>query len=192
MDAIYLELRPANKKCCANFIEISKVEYNHSPIFEYALRYANDSSSFKRTGKKLSLAEISEDHMTVKLTSEAPLQMASKSLAGFTRKLLSIDEELGNEIFKDLTYNNTLFRNREVPPIKEPFVMEEEMSDTAALKLCVDVFCNDITTTKEERKYNENINRQIKLLLAEYSRQKRLAAYAKGLYKLHKEGADNE
>lgn len=177
MNEIYLELKAANKNCTKSFKEIAKTEYHKSPIFEYALEYVNSSSSFRRTGKTLYLEEITDDSIVIKLTSETPLQMASKSLAGFSRKLLSIDKELEQGLFDDLIYNNTLFRNKEVSAPHSTGV-DENMSDATALKLCVDIFCNDITTSKEEQMYISHVNKAIKDILFQYSRRKRLEAYS--------------
>ncbi len=187
MEEIILELRAANKNCTANFIEIAKRTYHDSPIFHYAVEYCNASASFRRVGKTLHLLDVTDNSLIIKLISETPLQMASKSLSGFSRRLLSIDKELGEGIFDDLKYNDTLFRSREFP-MDDDFLEyeEEDMSDSEALKMCVDVFCTDITMTKEEKKCAENVNKQIKKALFEYKRQKRLNAYANGLNKIVK------
>lgn len=178
MDEIYLELKAANKNCTKNFKEVAKTQYHNCEIFEYALEYVNSSSSFRRTGKTLYLEEITDDSIIIRLTSETPLQIASKSLAGFSRKLLSIDKELGLGIFDDFIYNNTLFRNSELPT-PNALKVNQNMSDATALKLCVDVFCGeDITTSKEEQMYMTHINKAIKDILFQYSRRKRLKTYA--------------
>ena len=153
------------------------MQYHNNPIFEYTAAAVNASQSFKRTGKTLEIKEIRVDSIIVKLTSQTALQMASKSLAGFTRKLLSIDKELGANLFDEFIYNNTLFKNIEIPASSLD-THSEPLSDSAALKRCVDIFCNDITTSREEQQYNEQIKQEIKSILFKYEQHKRLSKYA--------------
>lgn len=115
MDIIYFELRAANKDCQEKFSDVAKKKYKCTPIFEHACNYVNNSSSYKRTGRHLEIIEIADLYIKVKLTSETRLEMASKSLAGFTRELLRIDQEMDpdedKQLFRLFTYNNTLFKN---------------------------------------------------------------------------------
>ena len=53
----------------------------------------------------------------------------------------------------------------------------KQMSDVEALKLCVEVFCNSMTASKEEAVMNARIKREVKKLLAEYARFKRMNIY---------------
>ena len=94
MDIRYFELRAANKDCKEKFSDVAKKKYAGVPIFEHACNYVNNSQSYKRTGRHLEIIEIGDYYIKVKLTSESKLEMASKSLAGFTRELLRVDQEL--------------------------------------------------------------------------------------------------
>ena len=111
MDIRYFELRAANKDCQEKFSEIAKQMYKGVPIFEHACNYVNNSASYKRTGRHLEIVEIKEHSITVKLSSKSKREMASKSLAGFTRELLRIDQELypdeADRLFRLLIYTST-------------------------------------------------------------------------------------
>lgn len=184
MDVRYLELSAANKECKEKFTDIAKVVYKGKPIFEYARDYVNESPSYKRTGRHLELVSISDYSMMVKLTSESKLEMASKSLAGFSRELLRVDLELNpsedERLFRMFVYNNTLFRNVQVEaPKSEGGIDYAEMSDVDALKLCVEIFCNNMTSTKEEAVILASSKKKIKQILGEYQRMNRLSSYAK-------------
>lgn len=183
MDIRYLELRAANKECQEKFSEIAKQMYNGVPIFEHACNYVNNSASYKRTGRRLEIVEISEYSIVVKLSSESKLEMASKSIAGFSRELLRVDQELypdeGNRLFRMFIYNSTLFRNTQIEV--EELAREEsrELSDVDALKKCVEIFCNGMTGSKEEAAALANAKHKIKDILHEYEQFQRLNGYAK-------------
>lgn len=187
MNVICFELRAANKECKEKFTDIAKVEYAGKPIFDYACDYINDSSSYRRAGRRLEILEIADSYINVKLTSETPLEMASKSLAGFSRELIRIDQEMhldeSKQLFKTFIYNKTLFKNRQIENGIQDDVEIEKMSDVDALQLCVQVFCNTMTATKEEALMNELTKKQIKKALADYKVTKRLLAYNEQLRK---------
>ena len=182
MDVIYLELSAANKECRDKFTEIAKVLYQGKPIFEHARDYMNESPSYKRTGRHMDLVQISDYSILIKLTSESKLEMASKSLAGFSRELLRVDQELNpseeKRLFRNCINNSTLFRNITVDAL-EVGVNPEEMSDVDALKLCVEIFCNSLTSTKEEAAIISSSKKKIKQTLREYQQLNRLASYSK-------------
>lgn len=119
--------------------------------------------------------------MKVKLTSETPLEMASKSLAGFSRELIRVDQELhpdeDKQLFRLIVYNRTLFKNTQYEDEDQFKNDSSEMTDVDALQLCVQVFCNTMTSTKEEAAMNDQTKKQIKEILANFSRIKRLNAY---------------
>ena len=181
MDIRYFELRAANKDCKEKFSDVAKKKYAGVPIFEHACNYVNNSQSYKRTGRHLEIIEIGDYYIKVKLTSESTLEMASKSLAGFTRELLRVDQELfpdeGQRLFRLFIYNNTLFRNTQFSVEELEHTDSDEMSDVEALKLCVEVFCNSMTASKEEAVMNARMKREVKRLLAEYARFKRMNTY---------------
>ena len=181
MDIIYFELRAANKDCLDKFTDVAKKKYKGTPIFEHACNYVNSSTSYKRTGRKLEIIEIADLYLKVKLTSETPLEMASKSLAGFSRELIRVDKEMypdeDQQLFRLFIYNNTLFKNTQYEDEDQFKVDSAEMSDVDALQLCVQVFCNTMTSTKEEAAMNEVTKKQLKEILANFSRMKRLNAY---------------
>jgi len=110
------------------------------------------------------------------------LEMASKSLAGFTRELIRIDKEMNHEeskrLFRYFIYNSTLFRNVQIDSDDITIEMDVEMSDTDALKECVDLFCNSVTATKAEAARTARIKKEIKNLLMEYDRFIRMNSYA--------------
>ena len=187
MNKIYLKLTPANKKCTTSFKDVAKNKYHNMPIFEFALEYVNYGDTFTRAGKALYLEEIHDDCLIIRLESKTPLKMASKSLAGFTRKLISIDNEMGTHIFDDFIYNNTVFKNTEVPAPEKEDLTVDTITNTEALKLCVDIFSNDVFASAEEEKYYANVNRAIKGILVDYSRTKRLKTYAVEIAKRIKE-----
>ena len=174
MDIRYFELRAANKDCKEKFSDVAKKKYAGVPIFEHACNYVNNSQSYKRTGRHLEIIEIGDYYIKVKLTSESKLEMASKSLAGFTRELLRVDQELfpdeGQRVFRLFIYNSTSVEELE-------HTDSDEMSDVEALKLCVEVFCNSMTASKEEAVMNSRMKREVKKLLAEYARFKRMNTY---------------
>lgn len=181
MDIKYFELRAANKECQEKFSEVAKQQYQGIPIFEQACSYVNNSASYKRTGRHLEIIEISDYYIKVKLSSETKLEMASKSLAGFTRELLRIDQELypdkGKQLFLMFTYNKTLFKNKQYSVEETMQENAYEISDVEALKLCVEIFCNGMTTSKEEAVMNKTTKTEIKKLLTEYARFQRMNSY---------------
>ena len=172
MDVQYFELRAANRQCTDKFTDVAKVRVENVPIFEHACNYVNNSSSYKRNGRKLEIVEIRDYCIIVKLTSDTKLEMASKSLAGFTRELLRVDETLHqekeNRLFTYFLYSNTLFRNKQID-IKEIDQNDTmEMSDTEALKKCVDLFCSSITNSKEAAKRQTEAKNKVKQILLDY------------------------
>ena len=94
MDVKYFELRAANKQCVEKFTDLAKQKVDKVPIFAHACEYVNNSSSYKRNGRSLEIMDIRDYSIIVKLTSESKLEMASKSLAGFSRELLRIDQSM--------------------------------------------------------------------------------------------------
>lgn len=181
MDIKYFELMAANKDSKEKFTDIAKNEYKGTPIFEHACNYVNNSDSYKRSGRQLELLKINDYSITVKLTSESPLEMASKSLVGFTRELLRIDKEMHpdeeEQIFRFLLYNNTLFRNTMIDAGDIEIYRKDELSDVEALKKCVDLFCNNMTVSKAESVKASAVKSEIKKLLVEYERFHRLGSY---------------
>lgn len=177
----YFELRAANKDCQDKFSDIAKQKYEGVPIFTHACNYVNNSGSYKRNGRKLEIISINDFSITVKLSSESPLEMASKSLAGFTRELLRVDKELyPNEeerLFHFFLYNNTLFRNAQIDGSSLESEKNREMSDVEALKKCVDLFCNGMTATKEEAAQSARMKKEIKRILMEHDTFARLNSY---------------
>lgn len=119
----------------------------------------------------------------VKLTSETKLEMASKSLAGFTRELLRIDQELfpdeGKQLFRAFIYNSTLFKNVQLEVAELAKEEKRELSDVDALKKCVEIFCSGMTGSKEEAAVLSNTKNKIKELLQEYEQFQRINSYAK-------------
>lgn len=182
MNIIYFELLPANKECQDSFLEIAKNYYDGMPIFEFATKYVNNSTSYARFGRKLEIVEISEHFLKVKLESESKLEMPSKALSGFTRELLRIDEILNPDsdkrFFKRFIYNRTLFRSVQVDSEKWNFEREEVFSDSEALKICVDLFAGEILATKEENALKEKYKTEIKETLKTYKSLRRVISYA--------------
>ena len=182
MDIRYFELRAANKDCKEKFSDIAKQMYKGVPIFEHACNYVNNSASYKRTGRQLEILEIREYSIRVKLISESKLEMASKSLAGFTRELLRIDQELnpdeGKRLFRLFVYNSTLFKN--TPIEVEELAKDDsyELSDVEALKKCVEIFCNGMTGSKEEAAVFANTKKKLKSVLQEFEQFQRINSYA--------------
>ena len=187
MDIKYFELRAANKDCKETFSGIATQMFDKKPIFEHACNYVNNSGSYKRNGRKLEIIEIKDYRITVKLSSESPLEMASKSLAGFSRELLRVDKELnpdeGKRLFHYFIYKSTLFRNTQIDMKEIETERTDEMSDVDALKLCVDLFCNGMTTSKEEASMAASMKREIKKLLSQYDRFTRLNSYSSKMKK---------
>ena len=185
MDIRYLELRAANKECQEKFSEVAKQKYNGVSIFEHACNYVNNSASYKRTGRRLEIVEINEYSIVVKLSSETKLEMASKSIAGFSRELIRVDQELypdeDKRLFRMFIYNNTLFRNTQIEMEEIAREQSRELSDVDALKKCVEIFCNGMTGSKEEAAVLANTKQKIKDVLYEYEQFKRMNSYAKKL-----------
>ncbi len=183
MDIRYMELRPANKDCKESFAEIAKKQYKNIPVFQSACDYVNSSASYKRTGRHLEIIEITDEYIRVKLTSESKLEMASKSIAGFTRELLRIDQELHPDeterMFRLFLYNNTLFRNTQISNQEELVLSNDEMSDVDALKMCVDLFCKGMTLSKEEAAIQAKYKKEIKAILKKYGDTNRMFSYMK-------------
>ena len=183
MDIRYFELRAANKDCQEKFSEIAKQMYKGVPIFEHACNYVNNSASYKRTGRRLDIIEIGEYVIVVRLASETKLEMASKSIAGFSRELLRVDQELfpdeSKRLFRLFIYNSTLFRNTQIE--ERVFTKEEmrELSDVDDLKMGVEICCSGMTGSKEEAAVFANAKRKIKDILQEYEQFQRMNSYAK-------------
>ena len=174
MDVKYFELRAANKDCNEKISEIAKQKYNETPIFEHACNYVNESSSYKRNGRKLEIIEIGDYYLIVKLSSETRLEMASKSLVGFSRELIRVDEQMNPDkdarLFNYFLYNSSLFRNTQVD-IKEIDQNDTfEMTDVEALKLCVDLFCGSMTVSKEESAKIVGMKEDVKKILIAYKK----------------------
>jgi len=173
MDVKYFELRAANKQCVEKFTDIAKQKVDKVPIFDHACEYVNNSSSYKRNGRRLEIMDIRDYSIIVKLTSESKLEMASKSLAGFSRELLRIDQSMNpdadSRLFRYFSYNSSLFRNSEID-IREINQNDTlDMSDVDALKRCVDLFCDNMTTSKEEAKRRQEARKAIKNILLDYT-----------------------
>lgn len=181
MDIICFELSAANKDCSKKFTEVAKQLYNGVPIFEHACSFVNNSASYRRSGRRLEMIDVQDCHITVKLTSEGKLEMASKSLSGFTRELLRVDRELypeeENHLFGEFLMNSTLFRNVQVDVQNKVNIQMSGLSDVEALKLCVELFCNNATITKAEADCQAKLKQKVKSLLIEYSRAKRMYSY---------------
>lgn len=181
MDIRYFELKAANKDCKDTFTDIEKKEIDGASIFELARNYVNTSSSYKRNGRSLEIIEIKDYSIIVKLSSENKLEMASKSLVGFTRELLRIDKEINSkedqQYFKNFLYKNTLFKNTQLAAEDVDSTSNREMSDVDALKMCVDLFCNGMTLSKVEAIEADKIKKQIKSILKEHQRFNRLNSY---------------
>lgn len=173
MEIHYLELVPAKKGSNVNFKEIAMEKYEGKEIFVHAIGYANDSASFKRAGKTLKLLECNEQSLVVKITSESSLQMVSKSLAGFSRELIRIDDRREAEdkkrLFEDCVYNHAVFKSKIILGKEQVVENINEMSDSQALKLCVDLFYGDATKTKEQLAYRKGAIHKIKEILVGYS-----------------------
>lgn len=181
MDIICFELSAANKACLKKFTEVAKQLYNGVPIFEHACSFVNNSASYRRSGRRLELIDVQDYHIIVKLTSEGKLEMASKSLSGFTRELLRVDRELypeeENHLFGEFLMNSTLFRNVQVDVQNKVNIQKSGLSDVEALKMCVELFCNNATNTKAEAGCQAQLKKKVKSLLMEYSRAKRMYSY---------------
>ena len=182
MDIGCFELRAANKDCVEKFSDIADKKLDGKSIFELACEYVNKSSSYKRNGRTLEILNIKDYSISVKLSSENKLEMASKSLAGFTRELLRIDKETNpNEVdqyFRLFTYNNTLFRYTQLDQVDIEYKDSQELSDVEALKKCVDLFCNGMTATKEEAAHSARMKKEIKRILQEHESFVRLNLYS--------------
>ena len=183
MDIRYFELRAANKDCQEKFSEVAKQMYKGLPIFEHACNYVNNSASYKRSGRHLEILEIGDYSIVVKLTSESKLEMASKSLAGFSRELVRVDQELypdeNQRLFRLFVYNSTLFRNTQLEVDEIEKTDRRELSDVDALKMCVEIFCSGMTGSKEEAAVLANTKQKMKELLHEYEQFQRMNSYAK-------------
>lgn len=182
MNVVTFELRAANKDCTDSFTDIAKVVYDKKPIFEHACDYANCSSSYKKSGRRLELLSVEEDCVRVRLYSEGRLEMPSKSLAGFSRELLRIDSELhpkeNKRLFRNFMYGSALFRNIELAESDVATALCE-LSDVDALKKCVDIFCNTMVSGKEANALLEDTKSAIKDILKKYDASSRMIVYSK-------------
>lgn len=185
MDIRYFELRAANKDCSEKFSDIASKTIDGKSIFELACEYVNSSNGYKRNGRKLEILNIHDYIISVRLSSENKLEMASKSLAGFTRELLRLDRELhpneAEQFFRTFLYNNTLFKNTQIESGSLKSYSNDEMSDVEALKRCVDLFCNGMTVSKQESIQADRAKKEIKEILMNYNRFTRLQSYS-GLF----------
>lgn len=185
MDIVIFELRPANRGCRDDFTVIAEdsksADSAAGNIFARACEYVNGSASYKRSGRHLELLEIAPEYIRVRLQSESKLEMASKSLAGFSRELLRIDEEInpeGQRFFKNMVYGNSLFRNVQVNSGEESGA-EDTMTDADILKRCVDIFCTTATSGKEQSAALKKVKADITNAIREYDRFRRLCEYEK-------------
>lgn len=172
METHYLELRPAKKTSNINFEIVSKEEFKGKGVFEHSIDYANKSESFKRAGKQIELVECHADYLLIKITSDTRLQMVSKSLAGFSRELIRVDNIRESEgkirLFSDCVYNHALFRSKVVIGQEKLEESAENLSNASALKICVDLFYGDTVKTKEQSDIKKDFSLSIKKLLINY------------------------
>lgn len=182
MNVVTFELRAANKDCHDSFTDIAKVRYDGKTVFEHACEYANDSRSYKKSGRRLELLLVEKECIRIRLYSEGKLEMPSKSLTGFSRELLRVDAELNPDenkrLFKNFSRGSALFRNME---LEETDTISDfsVMSDVDALKKCVDIFCNTIVSGKEANELLENTKQAIKEVLRKHDASARMIAYSK-------------
>lgn len=182
MNIVTFELRAANKECTDKLTDISQTIYKGQPIFDYACAYTNNSTSYKKGGRKLEILKVEDDYLQVRLISEGKLEMPSKSLAGFSRELMRVDAELHpneeDRMFKNFVRASSLFRNIEIG--ETDIQMElSDMSDVDALKRCVDIFCNTMVSGKEANILLDETKKAIKKVLKDYYSASRMIAYYK-------------
>ncbi len=118
MNIIYLKLYAANQKCKQSFCNIEKEKYKGLSIFKHASEYANQSTGFKRNGRKIEIVQVTDSYIMIKMYSEGKLEMASKAMACFTRELLRVDKEMYPDeeyhIFKECMFRDTLFKYQQI------------------------------------------------------------------------------
>lgn len=172
MEEYFLKLTPANRKGNVDFAAIAKEKVNGIPVFEHALKYVNQTENFQKRKKKLRILEIKSEYLMVQLSSSSKLEMVSKSLAGFSRELLRIDDRREvqgmKRLFDEAIYNHGLFKSEIVRDKNEIIETASMLSDSAALKLMVDLLYGEATKTKEDATRRENTILAIKEILTEY------------------------
>ncbi|MCB2354416.1 hypothetical protein [Clostridium estertheticum] len=172
METHYLELSPAKKDSTINFQTVSKEQFKNKGVIDHSIDYANESASFKRTGKHMELVKCHSDYLLIKITSDISLQMVSKSLAGFSRELIRVDDIREAEgkvrLFEDCVYNHAVFKSKVVIGQEKLEESAEDLSDASALKMCVDLFYGDTIKTKEQLEIKKDFGSRIKKLLITY------------------------
>lgn len=172
MEEYFLKLTPANRKGNIDFSVIAMETFEEIPIFSYAENYVNQTDNFQKRKKILQILEIESGYLIVKLSSASKLEMASKSLAGFSRELLRIDERRALEgkprLFEAAIYNHGLFKSEIVRGKEEIAETASNLSDSAALKLFIDLLYREPTKTREDSKKREEAIFSIKEILANH------------------------
>ena len=172
MEEYFLKLTPANRKGNVDFTAIAKEKVNGIPIFEYAEKYVNQTDNFQKKKKQLHIMEITPEYLIIKLYSVSKLEMVSKSLAGFSRELLRVDEQrkARNEqsLFDNVEYNHGLFRSEVIRGKEEIAETAPKLSDSAALKLLIDLLYGEPIKTKEDGKRRTAVIFAIKEILTDY------------------------
>lgn len=172
MEEYFLKLTPANRKGNVDFTAIAKEKVNGIPVFEHAQKYVNQTENFQKRKKRLKILEIQPKYLLVQLSSSSKLEMVSKSLAGFSRELLRVDERRKiheeKSLFDEAVYNHGLFKSEIVRDKSEIIETASMLSDSAALKLMVDLLYGEATKTKEDAHRREHAILAIKEILTGY------------------------
>lgn len=181
MEEHFLKLSPANQNSSVDFLRISNEQFKGVRVLEYAMNHTNNSDSFKRARKELELVEVHARYLIVRITSEVPLQMVSKSLSGFSRELIRIDdireaEEKKTRLFEDCVYNHSLFKSQiiEHPEELTEKISPTELSSATALKMLIDLFYGDTTKTKVQQKVRQKAIAEVKQTLVAYKNEMEL------------------
>ena len=160
MQYYYFILTPANKKLMPGDFNFKKVEEETS-LFSDSEKMANNGA-FKRDGKKVTIEEITENFIRVKLSCLAPLPNAGRSLSTFSRAIM---RHSSADVLKNCIYYNSLF-NCEMIEVMEQAKDNREFSDTEFLKATIDLlFSNSIIYTHDPERRKATIDKLKELLL---------------------------
>lgn len=114
--------------------------------------------------KKIVNCIVYEEFMDIELHSLIELQVPSKALAGFSKKLLEICPEMQKYII-----GKRLFQSIEIKNIATEIVKDfDDIKDVDAVKLIIDLFFNNSAINSDSIRMRNKLKDEIKMILIKF------------------------